>query len=126
MKNKVYFIILFVIFVIPYHVLAMPLPSNIRSVKVKKVANIPLGTGANAGQAIEVTDKYIIITESKSDESATKSAVQVIDKSTLNVYKTLITDDLGHGNDVAYNSTSNELYLLKGSNQHILFMMQIH
>ena len=116
MKNKIYFIILFIIFVIPYHVLAMPLPSNIRNVKVKKIANIPLGTGANAGQAIEVTDKYIIITESKSDESATKSAVQVIDKSTLNVYKTLITDDLGHGNDVAYNSASNELYLLKGSN----------
>ena len=116
-RNVYYLIVLSICFVIPSSVLALSVPSNTSNIAVKKIGTVPLGTGASASQGIEVTDKYIVINESRpNDSTATTNAVQVVNKDDLSVYKTIIADDLGHGNDVVYNSVTNELYLLSGNN----------
>ena len=109
-RNVYYLIVLSICFVIPSSVLALSVPSNTSNIAVKKIGTVPLGTGASASQGIEVTDKYIVINESRpNDSTATTNAVQVVNKDDLSVYKTIIADDLGHGNDVVYNSVTNEL-----------------
>lgn len=85
---------------------------------VEKVLSADKSHQANAVQGIEVTDKYIIITQSMKNEND-KNAILIYDKKTLKYIKTL-EYSIGHGNDLAYNSKTSELLFVQSKDNKIL------
>lgn len=91
---------------------------NAIKLDVEKILSADKSEGANAVQGIEVTDKYIIITQSMKNEKD-KNAIMIYDKKSLKYIKTL-QYYIGHGNDVAYNSKTNELLFVQSKDGKIL------
>lgn len=64
-------------------------------------------------QGMIVTDKYIIFAQVISDTDNT--IINIVSKNNLELLETIDTYCFGHANDMAYNSNTDEIYILSGA-----------
>ncbi|MBQ6497232.1 MAG: hypothetical protein IJI58_00760 [Bacilli bacterium] len=83
------------------------------AITVDKIKSIEKTEGAYGPQGFEVTDKYFIIAQVILDgEGTVDNPILVYDKNTLEYVKT-IHYNIGHGDDICYNSDTHELLFVK-------------
>ena len=123
MKNKkLVLLFLLSLFFIPRDVFADS--NNLKNIPkkdmikltTKRILNGSRTGGASSTQGIEVTDKYIIITQRLNSEDGTfDNPIMIYDKKTLQYIKT-INFNIGHGNDLVYNEDTDEIMFLRSVN----------
>ena len=126
------YLLLLIVFLFPMMTFADEIESNhlqnvtkeeSTALTVEKLKEISISEGMSGAQGMDVTDKYIVITQNpSSNEGSTNNAILVYDKNTLELVKT-ITHNVGHGNDVCYNSDTKEIIIVKSGSGKFTFVI---
>jgi len=88
--------------------------------KYSKVMELNMPEGYYSFQGFIITNKYFVFSSIKKDESETKLLVYDI-----NTLKPITLDaslkyNFGHSNDMAYNSKTDEIYVVNGKKIHVI------
>lgn len=93
--------------------------TDLLEVEYQKLFDIEKPSGYSGLQGMVITDKYFVVATIKND--GTDTALLRYDKKTFEmVGEPVVNGNLGHANDMAYKSDTNEIYVVEGTKLYVL------
>lgn len=118
MKYKKFKVILFLFMIFPFISVSAITKEEMQKVSYTKVFEFDIPEGYVNFQGFIITDKYFVVSAYKSDTDVT--VIQAYDKSTHKLVKSVSNKCYGHTNDMAYNSSTKEIYIINREKIHVL------
>ena len=116
MKKFLNLVFMFILF-FPIMVNALA-KEDMQQISLAELGSVEKLSSYQGFQGLTITDKYIVVSLSKTDNSS--AALIVLDKNTFETVKTIESLKYGHANDLAYNKKTNEVLVVDGTTIYVL------
>ena len=118
--KKVLLILVFILILSISNVSALT-KAELKKFNLTRIKSYSLESGYSNVQGGTITDKYIVLAETYSDDG--KTALIIIDKNTLKKVKTITKYQFNHANDMTFNTKNNKVIVTAGSAYPKVFIL---